>query len=123
MVGEIRDRETAEIAIQASLTGHLVLSTLHTNDGASSITRLLEMGVEPYLISLTEEAKPYTLFQHAGVEFIYMLTGKVLYRHADKVYPLKPGDSLFFDAGALHGPEELTEFPMSYLSIIVYPRA
>ncbi len=51
MVGEIRDRETAEIAIQASLTGHLVLSTLHTNDSPSSITRLLEMGVEPYLIS------------------------------------------------------------------------
>jgi type IV pilus assembly protein PilB len=51
MVGEIRDRETAEIAIQASLTGHLVLSTLHTNDSASSITRLLEMGIEPYLVS------------------------------------------------------------------------
>ena len=51
LVGEIRDRETAEIAIQASLTGHLVLSTLHTNDSASAITRLLEMGVEPYLIS------------------------------------------------------------------------
>lgn len=78
--------------------------------------------VEPYLITLTEEAKPYTLFQHAGVEFIYMLTGKVLYRHADKVYPLTPGDSLYFDAGALHGPEELTELPMTYLSIIVYPR-
>jgi len=51
MVGEIRDRETAEIAIQASLTGHLVLSTLHTGDSPSAITRLLEMGVEPYLIS------------------------------------------------------------------------
>jgi len=51
MVGEIRDRETAEIAIQASLTGHLVLSTLHTNDSPSSITRLLEMGIEPYLLS------------------------------------------------------------------------
>src|SRR5208283_1200487 len=51
LVGEIRDRETAEIAIQASLTGHLVLSTLHTNDAVSAITRLLEMGVEPYLIS------------------------------------------------------------------------
>lgn len=78
--------------------------------------------VEPYLITLTDEAKPYTLFQHAGVEFIYMLTGKVLYRHADKIYPLAPGDSLFFDAAALHGPEELTQFPMSYLSIIIYPR-
>lgn len=51
MVGEIRDRETAEIAIQASLTGHLVLSTLHTNDSPSAVTRLMEMGVEPYLIS------------------------------------------------------------------------
>jgi type II secretory ATPase GspE/PulE/Tfp pilus assembly ATPase PilB-like protein len=51
LVGEIRDRETAEIAIQASLTGHLVLSTLHTNDSPSAITRLLEMGIESYLIS------------------------------------------------------------------------
>jgi general secretion pathway protein E len=51
MVGEIRDRETAEIAIQASLTGHLVFSTLHTNDAASAVTRLLDMGIEPFLIS------------------------------------------------------------------------
>jgi general secretion pathway protein E len=53
MIGEIRDRETAEIAIQASLTGHLVLSTLHTNDAASAVTRLIDMGIEPYLISST----------------------------------------------------------------------
>ncbi len=51
MIGEIRDIETAQIAIQASLTGHLVLSTLHTNDAASAITRLIDMGIEPYLIS------------------------------------------------------------------------
>ncbi len=51
MVGEIRDRETAETAIQASLTGHMVLSTLHTNDSVSAVTRLLEMKIEPYLIS------------------------------------------------------------------------
>jgi general secretion pathway protein E len=51
MVGEIRDKETAEIAIQAALTGHLVLTTLHTNDAPSAITRLLDMGIEPYLIS------------------------------------------------------------------------
>jgi type IV pilus assembly protein PilB len=51
LVGEIRDKETAKIAIQASLTGHMVLSTLHTNDTVSAITRLLEMGVEPYLIT------------------------------------------------------------------------
>ena len=51
MVGEIRDGETAEIAIQASLTGHLVLSTLHTNDSAGAVTRLIDMGVEPFLVS------------------------------------------------------------------------
>ena len=51
MLGEIRDKETAEIAIQASLTGHLVLSTLHTNDAPSSINRLIDMGVEPYLVA------------------------------------------------------------------------
>ncbi|MBS0584675.1 MAG: type II secretion system ATPase GspE [Verrucomicrobia bacterium] len=51
MIGEIRDRETAEIAIQASLTGHLVLTTLHTNDAPSAIARLIDMGVEPYLLS------------------------------------------------------------------------
>mgnify|MGYP000560231292 CR=1 FL=1 len=51
LVGEIRDRETAEIAVQAALTGHLVFSTLHTNDSASAITRLVDIGVEPFLIS------------------------------------------------------------------------
>ena len=56
LVGEIRDRETAEIAVQASLTGHLVFSTLHTNDAAGAITRLVDMGVEPYLVASTLEA-------------------------------------------------------------------
>ena len=51
MVGEIRDRETAEIAINASLTGHMVFSTLHTNDAAGAFPRLTDMGVEPFLIA------------------------------------------------------------------------
>jgi general secretion pathway protein E len=51
MIGEIRDFETAQIAIQASLTGHLVLATLHTNDASSAVTRLTDMGVEPFLLS------------------------------------------------------------------------
>jgi general secretion pathway protein E len=51
MIGEIRDHETAQIAIQASLTGHLVLATLHTNDAASAVTRLIDMGIEPFLLS------------------------------------------------------------------------
>jgi len=56
MVGEMRDRETAEIAIQAALTGHLVFSTLHTNDAAAGITRLIDMGIEPYLVAATVQA-------------------------------------------------------------------
>ena len=51
MVGEIRDKETAEIAVQASLTGHLVLSPVHTNDAPGAITRLVDMGVEPFLVA------------------------------------------------------------------------
>jgi type IV pilus assembly protein PilB len=56
MVGEVRDLETAQVAIQASLTGHLVLSTLHTNDAPGAVTRLIDMGVEPFLIASTLEA-------------------------------------------------------------------
>jgi general secretion pathway protein E len=51
LIGEIRDRETAEIAIQSSLTGHLDFSTLHTNDDASAVTRLIDMGIEPFLVT------------------------------------------------------------------------
>jgi type II secretory ATPase GspE/PulE/Tfp pilus assembly ATPase PilB-like protein len=56
MVGEIRDMETAEIAIRASLTGHLVFSTLHTNDAPSAFTRLIDMGIEPFLVASSVEA-------------------------------------------------------------------
>jgi len=56
LIGEIRDAETAQIAVQASLTGHLVFSTLHTNDAAGAVTRLVDMGVEPYLVSSSLEA-------------------------------------------------------------------
>ena len=53
LVGEIRDRETAQTAIEASLTGHLVFSTLHTNDAASAVTRLVDIGIEPFLLTAT----------------------------------------------------------------------
>jgi general secretion pathway protein E/type IV pilus assembly protein PilB len=55
MIGEVRDLETAEAAVQASLTGHLVFSTLHTNDAAGALTRLLDMGVEPFLVASSLE--------------------------------------------------------------------
>ena len=56
LIGEIRDTETAQIAVQASLTGHLVFSTLHTNDAPGALTRLVDMGVEPYLVASSLEA-------------------------------------------------------------------
>ncbi|QQR80937.1 MAG: type II secretion system ATPase GspE [Deltaproteobacteria bacterium] len=98
LVGEIRDKETAEIAIQAALTGHLVFSTLHTNDSASSVTRLVDMGVEPFLVSSSvlgilaqrlirtvcrDCAKKYTPneaeLERAGIK-VEDLKGKQLYR-------------------------------------------
>ena len=78
--------------------------------------------VEPYLITLTEKSDVFPLFQHSGVEFIYMLEGEVGYRHSDKTYRLLPGDSLYFDADAPHGPEELRKLPIRFISVIAYPR-
>jgi transcriptional regulator with XRE-family HTH domain len=80
------------------------------------------IAAEPYLITLKKDAVPYIDFRHSGIEFIYMLTGKVRYRHGDRSYVMEPGDALFFDAAARHGPEELIKAPMTYLSIIIYPR-
>jgi len=75
--------------------------------------------IEPFMITLDDTSDAYPIFQHAGYEFIYMLSGEVTYRHADRSYLLQPGDSLFFDAEAPHGPEELRRLPARYLSIIV----
>src|SRR4029078_4820390 len=80
------------------------------------------IGVQPFLITLKRDALPYTSFRHAGVEFIYMLSGKVRYRHADRSYLLERVHALFLDPAARHGPEDLIEAPMESLSIIIYPR-
>jgi transcriptional regulator with XRE-family HTH domain len=82
-----------------------------------------QVSVEPYLITLTEQSEIFPLFQHNGVEFIYMLGGEVVYRHGDKVYRLSPGDSLFFDADVPHGPEELVSLPIRFLSILIQARS
>lgn len=78
--------------------------------------------VEPYLITLSDKADVFPTFQHGGIETIYMLEGEVDYRHGDTVYPLKPGDTLFFDADAPHGPEALVELPARYIAMIAYPQ-
>ena len=81
MIGEIRDLETAQIAVQASLTGHVVLSTLHTNDAPGAVTRLIDMGLEPFLISASLEA---VLAQSRFVVFavsadVHMSLAKILW--------------------------------------------
>ena len=81
------------------------------------------MIVEPYLITLSEQSDVFPMFQHGGIETIYMLEGKVDYRHGDEVFSLVPGDTLFFDADAPHGPEVLVELPALYLSSICYPQS
>src|SRR5687767_153158 len=78
--------------------------------------------VEPYLITLSKDSDVFPLFQHGGLEFLQMLDGEVVYRHADRLYTLTPGDSLFFDADAPHGPEELVKLPIRFLSVISYAR-
>ena len=77
--------------------------------------------IEPYLITLDESAEPHPTFQHPGHEFIFMLSGRLVYRHAESRFEMGPGDALFFDALAPHGPEAMPELPARYLSIIVTP--
>ncbi|MCY4542201.1 MAG: XRE family transcriptional regulator [Rhodobacteraceae bacterium] len=78
-----------------------------------------DFSVEPYLITLNAGSSAHPIFQHEGVEFIFMLEGVVVYRHGTEVYELHPGDSLFFDSDAAHGPLELKELPAKFLSIMV----
>ncbi|MHA6688310.1 helix-turn-helix domain-containing protein [Mesorhizobium sp. A556] len=78
------------------------------------------VSIEPYLTILTKETDPLPLFRHAGVEFLYMLEGEIIYRHGSRLYPMLPGDSLFFDADAPHGPNKLTKLPIRFLSIVSY---
>jgi transcriptional regulator with XRE-family HTH domain len=110
----VKAKQGVVIERRGSKVGHVYQLLGHVIGG--------EVVVEPYLITLKEEAEAYTSFQHSGVEFIYMLTGEVMYRHGENSYRLRPGDSMLFDSGARHGPETLVKRPMTYLSIIVYPR-
>ena len=103
------DREGTRANHQYNLLGHI-------GANASGVI------VEPYLITLTEKSDTFPTFQHDGIETIYMLEGEVDYRHGDDVHPLKPGDTLFFDADAPHGPEKLVKLPARYLSVISYPQ-
>ncbi|MCZ7447195.1 helix-turn-helix domain-containing protein [Agrobacterium rhizogenes] len=103
------DRRGTRAGHQYSLLGHI-------DNNTSGVT------VEPYLITLTTDSDVFPTFQHEGMEFLYMLEGEVVYRHGEQLFTMQAGDSLFFDADAPHGPEELVKLPARYLSIISYPQ-
>ncbi len=111
----VKAGEGLEIERRGTRAGHQYNLLGHIGNSASGLQ------VEPYLITLTADSDIFPAFQHDGLELIYMLEGEVKYRHGDKLYTMLPGDSLFFDADAPHGPEVLITLPIRFLSIISYP--
>jgi transcriptional regulator with XRE-family HTH domain len=113
----VKSGEGVDVERRGTRAGHQYRLLGYVGATASGVV------VEPYLITLTENSDVFPTFQHDGMEFLYMLEGEVVYRHGSNLYRMTPGDSLFFDADAPHGPEELTKLPMRYLSIISYPES
>ena len=75
---------------------------------------------EPFLVTMDDASEVFPNFCHPGHEFLYLLEGKLIYRHGTRLYPMSPGDSLSFDGGVPHGPEKLLQVPIRLLSIIHY---
>jgi transcriptional regulator with XRE-family HTH domain len=113
----VKSGEGLAIERRGTRAGHQYNLLGHIDKNSSGIM------VEPYLITLTAESDVFPTFQHEGLEFLYMLSGEVVYRHANLLYRMRSGDSLFFDADAPHGPEQLVRLPARYLSIICYRRS
>ena len=106
--------EGVQIEREGTRAGHQYNLLGHIGGNSSSVI------VEPYLITLDDESDIFKTFQHSGIETIFMLEGEINYLHGNQIYCLKPGDTLFFDADAPHGPEKLVKLPARYLSIISY---
>ncbi|ANL43413.1 MULTISPECIES: helix-turn-helix domain-containing protein [Rhizobium] len=112
----VKAGEGVELERRGTRAGHQYNLLGHIDNNPSGVI------VEPYLITLTADSDVFPTFQHEGMEFLYMLEGEVVYRHGDQLFQMQPGDSLFFDADAPHGPEQLVKLPSRYLSIISYPQ-
>ncbi|MBR0554087.1 helix-turn-helix transcriptional regulator [Ciceribacter sp. L1K23] len=110
----VRSGEGLELERRGTRAGHQYNLLGHLDGGPSGLQ------MEPYLITLTAKSDVFPTFQHEGMEFLYMLEGEVKYRHADRLYTMRPGDSLMFDADAPHGPEVLVKLPIRFLSVICY---
>jgi len=79
-----------------------------------------EITMEPFVITLTDKSEVFPAFEHEGTEFLYVLEGRMDYHHGGATYAMGPGDSLFFDAEAAHGPENLVETPIRFVCVIVH---
>lgn len=113
-VVHVKAGDALEIERAGTRAGHQYNLLGHLGANSSGVT------VEPYLIVLTAESDTFPAFQHEGLELIYMLEGEIDYVHGDQSFNLQPGDSLFFDADAPHGPHRLVKLPARYLSVIAY---
>jgi transcriptional regulator with XRE-family HTH domain len=116
-VSHTKAGKSVEVNRAGTRAGHQYNLLGHLESVASGVV------VEPYMITLSEKSDTFPTFQHDGVEMIYMLEGVVEYRHGDRLFRLEAGDTLFFEADAPHGPEDLVELPARYLSVISYPQS
>jgi transcriptional regulator with XRE-family HTH domain len=112
----VKAGEGVDVERRGTRAGHQYNLLGHIGSNTSGVV------VEPYLITITKDSDAFPTFQHGGIEFLYMLEGEVIYRHGENLYHMRPGDSLFFEADAPHGPDGLTKVPMRFLSIISYPQ-
>ena len=116
-VMHVKAGQAVEMERAGTRAGHQYNLLGHIGANASGVI------VEPYMITLTESSDIFPTFQHDGIELLYFLEGEVEYRHGDQTFLMQPGDSLFFDADAPHGPERHIKLPARFLSIIAYPQA
>ena len=113
-VQHVKAGNRIEVERRGTRAGHQYHLLGHIGSNNSGVV------IEPYLITLTTASDRFPAFQHDGIELLYMLEGEVTYRHGERCFHLAPGDSLLFDADAIHGPEELVTLPARYLSVICY---
>jgi transcriptional regulator with XRE-family HTH domain len=111
----VRAGEGLKIERRGTRAGHIYQLLGH-------IVGKKDIAVEPYICTLTAESEVYPIFQHPGVEFMYMIEGEIVCRHGGRSFRLTPGDSMFFDSDVPHGPEELVRVPARFLAILVYSR-
>jgi transcriptional regulator with XRE-family HTH domain len=109
----VKKGQSMEVARRGTRSGH-TYHLLAYDQGPSKL-------FEPFLITIDEQYAQQPIFEHPGTEFIYMLEGRMEYRHGGTVYVLEPGDALTFNGEVPHGPGELFERPVRFITVIIYP--